>query len=200
MHTASRSRKEKLSWPRPSSSYLSRVVHPIKVDELSCTDLRSELQRWQNQSKALRPPQGISLTSNNRSSSNTKLGYHYLITHAMYVFLTPMVGVLAAQASTFSLQDLFYLWDRLRFNLISVVLCSTLLVFLSTLYFFSRPKPVYLVDFACYKPEDARKCTRQRFVDLSRLTGTFTQENLEFREGSSKDPALGKILTFPRQS
>ncbi|KAG0493811.1 hypothetical protein HPP92_004805 [Vanilla planifolia] len=50
---------------------LSRVVHPIKFDELSCTDLRSELQRWQNQSKALRPPQGISLTSSNRSSSNT---------------------------------------------------------------------------------------------------------------------------------
>ncbi|KAJ9555313.1 hypothetical protein OSB04_009927 [Centaurea solstitialis] len=50
-----------------------------------------------------------------------KLGYHYLITHGMYLCLSPLVVVLAAQLSTFSLQDVYVLWDHLRFNLISVV-------------------------------------------------------------------------------
>ncbi|RWR88340.1 3-ketoacyl-CoA synthase 11-like protein [Cinnamomum micranthum f. kanehirae] len=96
-----------------------------------------------------------------------KLGYHYLITHEMYLFLLPLFVLIAAQLSTFSIQDLHDLWDQLRYSLISVILCSTLLVFLSTLYFLTRPRPVYLVDFACYKLDDARKCTRQIFMERS---------------------------------
>ncbi|XP_020592664.1 3-ketoacyl-CoA synthase 11-like [Phalaenopsis equestris] len=126
-----------------------------------------------------------------------KLGYHYLITHGMYLFLTPLVGIIAAQVSTFSLQDLYDLWDHLRFNLISVILCSTLLVFLSTLYFLSRPKPVYLVNFACYKPDEARKCPRQVFIDRSRLTGSFTDENLEFQKKILERSGLGESTYLP---
>ncbi|PKU72330.1 3-ketoacyl-CoA synthase 11-like [Dendrobium catenatum] len=126
-----------------------------------------------------------------------KLGYHYLITHGMYLFLTPLAGIIAAQVSTFSLQDLYDLWDHLRFNLISVILCSTLLVFLSTLYFLSRPKPVYLVNFACYKPDEARKCPRQIFVDRSRLTGSFTDENLEFQKKILERSGLGETTYLP---
>nr|WDA53417.1 3-ketoacyl-CoA synthase 2 [Erycina pusilla] len=126
-----------------------------------------------------------------------KLGYHYLITHGMYLFLSPLVGIIAAQVSTFSLQDLYDLWDHLRFNLISVILCSTLLVFLSTLYFLSRPKPVYLVNFACYKPEEARICPRQVFMDRSRLTGSFTDENLEFQRKILERSGLGETTYLP---
>ncbi|RWR88337.1 3-ketoacyl-CoA synthase 11-like protein [Cinnamomum micranthum f. kanehirae] len=68
-----------------------------------------------------------------------KLGYHYLITHEMYLFLLPVFVLIAAQLSTFSIQDLHDLWDQLRYSLISVILCSTLLVFLSILYFLTRP-------------------------------------------------------------
>ncbi|KAI6679404.1 hypothetical protein NL676_033285 [Syzygium grande] len=100
-----------------------------------------------------------------------KLGYHYVITHGMYLFLSPFVVAIAAQLSTFSLKDLHELWIHLQFNLISVILCSTLLVFLTTLYFLTRPRPVYLVDFSCYKADEARKCTKKIFMDQSRLTG-----------------------------
>ncbi|KAG0502363.1 hypothetical protein HPP92_002435 [Vanilla planifolia] len=126
-----------------------------------------------------------------------KLGYHYLITHGMYLFLTPFVGILAAHVSTFSLQDLNDLWDHLRFNLISVLVCSTLLVFLTTLYFLSRPRPVYLVDFACYKPEDARKCSRKIFMDQSQLTGSFNEENLEFQRRILERSGLGETTYLP---
>lgn len=126
-----------------------------------------------------------------------KLGYHYLITHGMYLFLTPLLGVVVAQISTFSFQDLCDLWDHLRFNLISVVLCSTLLVFLCTLYFMTRPQPVYLVDFACYKPDEARKCTRQIFMERSRLTGSFTEGNLEFQRKILERSGLGEDTYLP---
>ncbi|GAB4837550.1 3-ketoacyl-CoA synthase 11 [Ancistrocladus abbreviatus] len=126
-----------------------------------------------------------------------KLGYHYLITHGMYLFLSPLIVLVAAQLSTFSLQDLYDLWMHLRFNLVSVILCSTLLVFLATLYFLTRPRPVYLVNFSCYKPENARKCTRQIFIERSRLTGSFTEENLEFQRKILERSGLGEDTYLP---
>nr|GLL16802.1 3-ketoacyl-CoA synthase 11-like [Ipomoea trifida] len=126
-----------------------------------------------------------------------KLGYHYLITHGMYLFLSPLVVVIAAQLSTFSLKDVYVLWDHLRFNLISVIICSTLLVFLSTLYFLTRPRPVYLVNFSCYKPEEARKCTRQIFMERSRLTGTFSEDNLGFQKKILERSGLGESTYLP---
>ncbi|CDP04806.1 unnamed protein product [Coffea canephora] len=126
-----------------------------------------------------------------------KLGYHYLITHGMFLFLSPLVVVIAAQLSTFSFQDLHALWEHLKFNLISVFLCSTLLVFLSTVYFLTRPRAVYLVNFSCYKPEDVRKCTRQRFMELSVLTGSFMPENLDFQRKIVERSGLGESTYLP---
>ncbi|CAN0900297.1 3-ketoacyl-CoA synthase 11 [Linum grandiflorum] len=126
-----------------------------------------------------------------------KLGYHYLITHGMYVFLSPLVIVLAAQLSTFSIKDLQDLWEHLQYNLISVVLCSTLLVFLSTLYFVTRPSPVYLVNFSCYKADDSTKCTKKTFMDRSCLAGTFTEESLEFQRKILERSGLGDSTYLP---
>lgn len=126
-----------------------------------------------------------------------KLGYHYLITHGMYLCLSPLIVLIAAQLSTFSFKDLYVLWEHLQFNLISVIICSSLLVFLATLYFLTRPRPVYLVNFSCYKPEDARKCTRQIFMERSQLTGTFTEENLEFQRKILERSGLGENTYLP---
>ncbi|VAI56945.1 unnamed protein product [Triticum turgidum subsp. durum] len=86
-----------------------------------------------------------------------KLGYHYLITHGMYLLLTPLIVLIAVHLSTLSPGDVADLWTHLRFNLLSVIACSTLLVFLSTVYFLTRPRSVYLVDFGCYKPGPERR-------------------------------------------
>ena len=126
-----------------------------------------------------------------------KLGYHHLITHGMYVFITPLVFIIAVQLSTFSLQDLYDLWEHLQYNLISVIICSALLVFLSTVYFVTRPSPVYLVNFSCYKPEESRKCTKRMFVDQSWLTGTFTEENLAFQRKILERSGLGDSTYLP---
>ncbi|KAK7328397.1 hypothetical protein VNO77_22502 [Canavalia gladiata] len=126
-----------------------------------------------------------------------KLGYHYLITHGMYLFLSPLVVLIAAQLSTFSLKDLHDIWEHLQYNLISVILCSTLIVFLSTLYIMTRPQPVYLVNFSCCKPEEARKCTKRLFMDRSRMSGFFTDENLEFQRKILERSGLGENTYLP---
>lgn len=126
-----------------------------------------------------------------------KLGYHYLISNAMYIFLLPLLLVASAHLSTLTADDLTNLWDQLKFNLVAVVLSSAFVVFLITLHFMTRPRRVYLVDFACYKPEPAQKCTREVFMERSALTGNFTAENLTFQRKILERAGLGQDTYLP---
>ena len=126
-----------------------------------------------------------------------KLGYHYLISNAMYLALIPILGIASAHLSALSVQDAIHLWENLKFDLVSTTLCSCLIVFLATLYFMSRPRGVYLVDFACYKPEPARMCTREIFMERSGLTGTFSEENLAFQKKILERSGLGQKTYLP---
>lgn len=60
--------------------------------------------------------------------------------------------------------------------------CSALRVFLGSLWFFTRSRKVYLVDFACYKPGPEYMCSKEHFMELSRNAGTFSDENLAFQK------------------
>lgn len=126
-----------------------------------------------------------------------KLGYHYLITHAMYLFLTPFVVILAAQLSTFSIEDINLLWKHLQYNLISVIICSTLIVFLSTLYFMTRPRPVYLVNFSCYKGNESQKCPRPYFMEQSATAKVFSDGILAFQRKILERSGLGEETYLP---
>ena len=126
-----------------------------------------------------------------------KLGYHYVISNAMYLLLIPLLGIASAHLSTLSIKDFLQLWENLKFNLVSVTLCSSLTVFLATLYFMTRPRGVYLVDFACYKPDVDCTCTREIFVERSGLTGSFSEENLSFQKKILERSGLGQKTYLP---
>ncbi|XP_051210494.1 3-ketoacyl-CoA synthase 11-like [Lolium perenne] len=126
-----------------------------------------------------------------------KLGYHYLITHGAYLAVLPLPGFVAAHLSTFTLHDLADLWLHLQYNLVSVLACSALLVATCTAYLLTRPRPVYLVDFACYKPNDARRCSRARFMDCTEKLGTFTDDNVEFQRRIVERSGLGEDTYLP---
>ncbi|KAH9764704.1 3-ketoacyl-CoA synthase 20 [Citrus sinensis] len=116
-----------------------------------------------------------------------KLGYHYIISNALYLLLVPILIISSAHLSTLSVQDIVQLWNQLRYNLVTVTVCSSLMVFLGTLYFMSRPRKVYLVDFACYKPEPER----------SEQIGCFSEENLAFQKKILERSGLGQHTYFP---
>ncbi|CAD6332784.1 unnamed protein product [Miscanthus lutarioriparius] len=120
-----------------------------------------------------------------------KLGYHHLISHGAYLLLAPLPGLVAAHLSTFTLRDLADLWQSLQYNLVSVLVCTTVLVVVATAYALTRPRPVYLVDFACYKPDDESKCSRARFMNCTESLGTFTPENIEFQRRVIERSGLG---------
>ncbi|KAG9131984.1 hypothetical protein Leryth_017188 [Lithospermum erythrorhizon] len=126
-----------------------------------------------------------------------KLGYHYLISHAMYLLLVPLLGAVLVHVSTLTIDDAMQLWDQLKFNLVSVGICSALIVFLGTLYFMTRPRKIYLVDFSCYKPDPKVMCPKERFMERSKQAGIFTEENLGFQKKILERSGLGEKTYFP---
>ncbi|EYU41419.1 hypothetical protein MIMGU_mgv1a0185822mg, partial [Erythranthe guttata] len=126
-----------------------------------------------------------------------KLGYRHLISHAVvYLLLLPLLAMFPLQFSSLTTHDLLQLWDLLKSNSFSFIVCSTLIVFLATLHFMTRPRKVYLVDFACYKPEEVM-CSKEMFMDRSIRAGTFTQENLDFQKRIMERSRLGQKTYFP---
>lgn len=120
-----------------------------------------------------------------------KLGYHYLISNALYLLLVPLLVVLLTHLSTLTVDDVFQLWDDLRFNLVTLLLCFVSLVFTATIFLMSRPRKVYLVNFACYKAAPSNMCSGGRFMKLSTESGLFTEENLSFQKKILERSGIG---------
>ncbi|KAJ8762318.1 hypothetical protein K2173_007475 [Erythroxylum novogranatense] len=93
--------------------------------------------------------------------------------------------------------DLRQLWVHLQYNLVGVVTCSAILVFGLTVFIVTRPRPVFLVDYSCYRAPDTLKAPRHRFMEHSRLTGDFEESSLEFQRKILERSGLGDETYVP---
>ncbi|GAB4861542.1 inositol polyphosphate kinase kcs1 [Ancistrocladus abbreviatus] len=71
------------------------------------------------------------------------------------------------------------------------------LLLLMGLNWAKRPRPVYLVDFACYKPEDERKLSVESFLKMTEECGGFEEETIHFQKKISTRSGLGDETYFP---
>ncbi|KAJ7189806.1 hypothetical protein O6H91_23G055800 [Diphasiastrum complanatum] len=126
-----------------------------------------------------------------------KLGYHYLITHLFTLLLIPLMLAVLLEVGRMGSDDIWQLWVHLQFNLVSVMTCSALLVFGITVYIMSRPRPVYLVDYACYKPSNNLKVLHPTFMEHSRLSGKFDEKSLAFQKKILERSGLGEETYLP---
>ncbi|XP_058190665.1 3-ketoacyl-CoA synthase 4-like [Rhododendron vialii] len=128
---------------------------------------------------------------------HVKLGYHYLITHLLTLSLLPLIAVVFIQASQMDYDDVYQLYLHLQYNLAAVVIFSTVLVFGCTVYILTRPRPVYLVDYCCYRPPDHLQAPFHRFMEHSKLTGDFDESSLEFQRKILERSGLGEETCVP---
>lgn len=128
-----------------------------------------------------------------------KLGYHIVISHAMYPFMLPLVLTIFAEVRRLSHHDVGDLWRQLEFNLVSVLVTSGALVFGVTLYYMTRPYPVYLVDYACYKPSDSdnNKISAKDFIAKSMAANVFIPENIDLQRKIIERSGLGDETYLP---
>lgn len=61
----------------------------------------------------------------------------------------------------------------------------------------SGPSPIYLVDFACFKPADECKMTNEVFLALSAKSGLFTEKSMDFQQKILASSGLGPETYVP---
>ncbi|XP_010432405.1 PREDICTED: 3-ketoacyl-CoA synthase 17 [Camelina sativa] len=125
------------------------------------------------------------------SQDYVKLGYHYLITHFLKFMLVPLVmAVLFTNVSLLTL-------NQLQYNLVGVISLITFAIFGCTVFFMSRPRSVYLVDYSCYLPPSDQKVSYQKFMNNSSLIQDFSESSLEFQRKILVRSGLGEETYLP---
>ncbi|KAK8959018.1 3-ketoacyl-CoA synthase 11 [Platanthera guangdongensis] len=72
-----------------------------------------------------------------------------------------------------------------------------LLTLLAALYAARRPRPIYLLDFSCFKPEKQYKVTRETFMKQFKSKGTFTVESVAFQRRMLERSGIGQATYLP---
>lgn len=128
-----------------------------------------------------------------------KLGYGYSCNPAsifMFLVVLPLFVGTLLQLRGPALEWVLGLWTnrclQLRDMDVATRLAgSAVFVFLLALYWAKRSRPIYLVDFACYKPEDDRKMPVEAFLKMTEESGAFEEETLQFQRRISNRAGLG---------
>ncbi|KFK39995.1 hypothetical protein AALP_AA3G316500 [Arabis alpina] len=84
------------------------------------------------------------------------------------IFFFSLMVALAMRGSWNNLEDLQNFFLHIQNNLETITLLSFPLLFVLTIYMFTRPKPVYLVDFSCYLPPLHLKFSTQELMEQAR--------------------------------
>lgn len=137
-----------------------------------------------------------------------KLGYGYSCNPAtilMFLIILPLSIVTLVQFTGLELDRLYELWRTRSLELHDINMATTrlaagaaALLFLLAFYWAKRSRPVYLVDFACYKPDDERKISVESFMKMTKDNGAFEEDTVQFQRRISTRSGLGDETYLPR--
>lgn len=129
-----------------------------------------------------------------------KLGYGYSCNPLTLVLVATIFSILTLTGLKL---DRFYDTWRNEPTLLlietSTGLTGLIVLFLLLgVYYVKKPRPVFLVDFACYKPEDERKISVDSFLNMTETNGAFEEETIVFQKKISHRSGLGDETYLPR--
>lgn len=128
-----------------------------------------------------------------------KLGYQYLVNNFLTFLLLPLMAGVALEVLRMGPEEMVALCraSLLQLDLIKLLCSAILTVLAGTVYFMSRPRPVYLVDFACYRPPFTNRVPFSTFIEHARLLPEFDAKSLEFQRRILERSGLGEETSFP---
>ncbi|WOL06595.1 3-ketoacyl-CoA synthase 5-like [Canna indica] len=114
-----------------------------------------------------------------------------------YVFLFLLLPLAVA-----SLVQVFHSADELQslsddMDAFYIMLCCSYFVFFANVYFMSRRRPVYLVDFTCFKPPQSCRYPLAKFMDYIKGIDAFEPASIEFQRKILQRSGLGESSCLP---
>ncbi|KAF0912548.1 hypothetical protein E2562_015245 [Oryza meyeriana var. granulata] len=125
-----------------------------------------------------------------------KLGYQYLVNHFLTLLLVPVMAATALELARMGPGELLSLWRSLQLDLVHILCSAFLVVFVGTVYVMSRPRPVYLVDYSCYKPPPSCRVPFATFMEHTRLI-TDDEKSVRFQTRILERSGLGEETCLP---
>ncbi|CAN6320907.1 unnamed protein product [Urochloa humidicola] len=125
-----------------------------------------------------------------------KLGYQYLVNHFLTLLLVPVMAATALELARLGPGELLSLWRSLDLDLVHILCSAFLVVFIGTVYVMSRPRPVYLVDYACYKPPASCRVPFATFMEHTRLISD-DDKSVRFQTRILERSGLGEDTCLP---
>ncbi|RLN39927.1 3-ketoacyl-CoA synthase 6-like [Panicum miliaceum] len=125
-----------------------------------------------------------------------KLGYQYLVNHFLTLLLVPVMAATALELARLGPGELLSLWRSLELDLVHILCSAFLAVFVGTVYVMSRPRPVYLVDYACYKPPASCRVPFATFMEHTRLISD-DDKSVRFQTRILERSGLGEDTCLP---
>ncbi|CDY32443.1 BnaA09g51530D [Brassica napus] len=135
--------------------------------------------------------------------SSSALGLHNSFNFTTFLFLLiilPLTGTVLVQLTGLTFETFSELWynHAVQLDGVTRLACLVSLCFVLIIYVTNRSKPVYLVDFSCYKPEDERKMSVDSFLKMTEQNGAFTDDTVQFQQRISNRAGLGDETYLPR--
>ncbi|XP_022977495.1 3-ketoacyl-CoA synthase 6 [Cucurbita maxima] len=126
-----------------------------------------------------------------------KLGYQYLVNHILTLTLIPLIIAISLQLLRMGPDEILNLWRSLHFDLLQILCSSFFIIFVATVYFMSKPRTIYLVDYACFKPPVTCRVPFSTFMEHSRLILTNNPKSVEFQMRILERSGLGEETCLP---
>eukprot|EP00475_Leptophrys_vorax_P039118 TRINITY_DN7007_c0_g1_i1.p1 TRINITY_DN7007_c0_g1~~TRINITY_DN7007_c0_g1_i1.p1 ORF type:complete len:526 (-),score=30.66 TRINITY_DN7007_c0_g1_i1:187-1764(-) len=128
-----------------------------------------------------------------------KLGFHYAVSHGPKLILIPLLAFVAVQIQrNVTVDDVVnfakYLLDN---HLLECVVAGFLVLIAAIVYSLTRPNPIYLVDYSCYRPPDALTITVRNALATARSCGFFDEAALAFQSKVFDRSGLGDRTCLP---
>lgn len=125
-----------------------------------------------------------------------KLGYQYLVNHFLTLLLVPVMAATALELARLGPGEILTLWRSLDLDLVHILCSAFLVVFVGTVYVMSRPRPVYLVDYCCYKPSPSFRVPFTTFMEHIKLIAN-NEKSLRFQTRILERSGLGEETCLP---
>lgn len=126
-------------------------------------------------------PQVVPNFSNSVKLKYVKLGYQYIVNHILTFLLVPTIIGVTIELLRIGPEDLLNIWNSLHFNALQILSSSFLIISIATVYFMSKPRSIYLVDYSCYKPPVTCRVPFSTFMEHSRLILKDNPKSVEFQ-------------------
>ncbi|KAK8480403.1 hypothetical protein V6N13_090346 [Hibiscus sabdariffa] len=130
-------------------------------------------------------------------SASVKLGYQYLVNHILTLTLVPVMAAVVVEILRLGPGEIVNLWNSLHFDLVQILCSSFFIVLVATVYFMSKPRSIYLVDYACYKPSVTCRVPFATFMEHSRLNLSNNPKSVEFQMRILERSGLGEETCLP---